>query len=149
MCFMVKPVSLLIIILTSFTKYEGRTTIEQWLEGENSFHVVKTIEAAEKQSLLKQMRNPQTQSANSSTNIASRYKLASHLFPHWEKIPVEGRWGGGGGGATSAPPHCVGFVLLIRPHASRIQESENSQPVPLIPHTAAAACDKVFSELWS
>ena len=37
---------------------------------------------------------------------------------------------------TSAPPHCVGFVLLIRPHASRIQESKSSQPAPLIPHTA-------------
>lgn len=36
---------------------------------------------------------------------------------------------------TSAPPHCVGFVLLIRPHASRIQESKSSQPAPLIPHT--------------
>lgn len=37
---------------------------------------------------------------------------------------------------TSAPPHCVGFVLLIRPHASRIQESKSSQPAPLTPHTA-------------
>lgn len=37
---------------------------------------------------------------------------------------------------TSAPPHCVGFVLLIRPHASRIQESKSPQPAPLIPHTA-------------
>lgn len=25
----------------------------------------------------------------------------------------------------SAPPHCVGFVLLIRPNASRIQEPWN------------------------
>lgn len=51
-------------------------------------------------------------------------------------------------GGTSAPPHCVGFVLLIRPHASRIQESKSSQPALLIPHTAAAAgCDKLFSVL--
>lgn len=67
------------------------------------------------------------------------------------KIPVGGvgGWEGDRGleGCTSAPPHCVGFVLLIRPHASRIQESKSSQPAPLIPHTAAAACDKLFTVL--
>lgn len=47
----------------------------------------------------------------------------------------------------SAPPHCVGFVLLIRPHASRIQESKSSQPAPLIPRRATAACDKLFTVL--
>lgn len=89
-------------------------------------------------------------SPNCFTTLASWCKVWATSFLRWEKIPVERREGGGfgNGWATSAPPHCVGFVLLIRPHASRIEESESSQPAPLIPHTAAAACDKLFSVLW-
>lgn len=72
-------------------------------------------------------------------NRSKSVQSLSNLLPSREK---NSSWGGGG---TSAPPHCVGFVLLIRPHASRIQESRSSRPTPLIAHTPVAACDNLFS----
>lgn len=91
-CYIVKPVLKFPKILTSILNFRVKILTSKEFKCGNSLHMAKTKEMALKQS-LQQLRNPQTQSANSFTTVAREYKFERPL----PSLVENSSWGVEGG----------------------------------------------------